>query len=584
MFASMLGVFLSLILLFFILAGIIGAMVSSASSDETTKLESGTVLHVYFKAPIQDRTSDNPFENFDFSSFKSTAQPGLNDIVKNIQKASTDPDISGIYLDLSGISGGMAVMEEIRNALIEFKESKKFIVAYADYYTQGAYYIASVSDKIWVNQEGVVDFRGFSSEMPFLKGMLAKLEVEPQVIRHGKFKSAIEPFILDKMSDENKQQVATYVNAFWNHFVTEIAASRKIDVAQLHVIADSVLVQSAEDALTYKMVDKIGYKDEFLTDLASKTSKTEIDDIKFVNLNRYTKTKSTAPAKEFTRDKVAVIYASGDIVGGKGAADQIGSDALSETIRKARLDEKVKAVVLRVNSPGGDALASEVIWREALLCKQSKPFIVSMGDVAASGGYYISCMADTIVAQPNTITGSIGVFGLLFNAKEMFNNKLGVNFDGYETGPYANTGTMTRPLTEGERRILQNSVERVYDTFTQRVADGRKMSQPDVDSIGQGRVWSGIDALQIGLVDVLGGLDDAVAIAAKKAGITNYRVSEMPEQKEPLQQFMEELSGDVETRYLKSKLGSDFELVKYANEIMNWKGIQARLPFSVVIN
>lgn len=584
MFASMLGVFLSLILMFFILAGIIGAMISSASSDETTKIESGTVLHVYFKSPIQDRTSDNPFENFDFSSFKSTAQPGLNDILKNIQKAATDPDISGIYLDLSGISGGMAVMEEIRNALLEFKESKKFIVAYADYYTQGSYYIASVSDKIWVNPEGVVDFRGFSSSMPFLKGMLAKLEVEPQVIRHGKFKSAIEPFILDKMSDENKQQVATYVNAFWNHFVTEIAESRKINAAQLHIIADSILIQSAEDALTYKMVDKIGYKDEFLTDLASKTSKTEIDDVKFVNLNRYTKTKSTAPAKEFTRDKVAVIYASGDIVGGKGSADQIGSDALSETIRKARLDEKVKAVVLRVNSPGGDALASEVIWREALLCKKSKPFIVSMGDVAASGGYYISCMADTIVAQPNTITGSIGVFGLLFNAKEMFNNKLGITFDNYETGPYANTGTITRPLTEGERRVLQNSVERVYDTFTKRVADGRKMSQPDVDSIGQGRVWSGIDALQIGLVDVLGGLDDAIAIAAKKAGITNYRVSELPEQKEPLQQFLEELSGDVETRYLKSRLGSDFELVRYANEIMNWKGIQARLPFSVVIN
>ena len=584
MFASMLGVFLSLILLFFILAGIIGAMVSSASSDKESKIEAGTVLHIYFKAPIQDRSSDNPFENFDFSSFKSTAQPGLNDIVKNIQKASSDPDISGIYLDLSGISGGMAVMEEIRNALLDFKESKKFIVAYSDYYSQGAYYVASVSDKIWVNPEGVVDFRGFSSEMPFLKGMLAKLEVEPQVIRHGKFKSAIEPFILDKMSEENKQQVATYVNAFWNHFVTEIAASRKIDEAQLHLIADSILIQSAEDALTYKMVDKIGYKDEFLADLASKTSKTEIDDIKFVNLNRYTKTKSTAPAKEFTRDKIAVIYASGDIVGGKGASDQIGSDALSETIRKARLDDKVKAVVLRVNSPGGDALASEVIWREALLCKQSKPFIVSMGDVAASGGYYISCMADTIVAQPNTITGSIGVFGLLFSARDMFKNKLGVTFDGYETGPYANTGTMTRPLTAGERNVLQNSVERVYDTFTKRVADGRKMSQADVDSIGQGRVWSGIDALQIGLVDVLGGLDDAVAIAAKKAAITNYRVSEMPEQKEPLQQFMEELSGDVETRYLKSKLGSDFELIRYANELMNWKGIQARLPFSVVIN
>ena len=360
---------------------------------------------MYFKAPIEDRSSNNPFENFDFSSFSPSMQPGLNEILKNIKKASQDPDIKGIYLDLSGLQGGMATIEEIRNGLLEFKKSKKFIYAYSDYYTQGSYYLASTADQIWVNPEGVVDFKGMAAQIPFIKGLLAKLEIEPQVIRHGKFKSAIEPFILDKMSDENREQLSKYVNSFWNHTIREIALSRKIEESQLRAIADSLLLQTSEDALKFKMVDRIGYKDEFLALLKEKTSKGENDDLNLISIKKYSHTSDPEKTKEFTRDKIAVIYASGDIVSGKGEPDQIGSESLSETIRKAREDGKVKAIVLRVNSPGGDALASEVIWREVDLCKKVKPVIVSMGNVAASGGYYISCAADTIVAEPNTITG-----------------------------------------------------------------------------------------------------------------------------------------------------------------------------------
>ncbi len=574
MFASMLGVFLSIILLFVVFAIIASAIISSVSADEKVKVGSGTILHMQFKAPLRDRSSENPFENFNFSSLSSGSQPGLNDILKNIEKAADDNHISGIYLDLSGLQGGFAAIEEIRNALIEFKKSKKFIYAYSDYYSQGSYYLASVSDQIWMNPEGVVDFRGFSAQIPFMKGMFEKLEIEPQVIRHGKFKSAIEPLILDKMSDENRQQVASYMNALWNHYISKIAVARKVDASQLQTIADSMLIRTTEDAVRLKLIDKSGYKDQFLADLKSLSDKSASDELKMVSIKKYTK--APGNEKEFTRDKIAVIYASGNIVSGKGNSDEIGSESLSETIRKAREDEKVKAVVLRVNSPGGDALASEVIWREMDLCRKVKPVIVSMGDVAASGGYYISCAADTIIAQPNTITGSIGVFGVIFNVQKLFNNKLGITFDGYETAPYADLGTPFRSLSEPEKQIIQQSVERVYTTFTTRVADGRNMPVNMVDSIGQGRVWAGSDALRLGLVDMLGGLDDAIAIAADKAGLKNYRISELPEQKEPFMQIMEEISGDMETRWMKHKLGSNYNLFESYRSVSTLQGIQAR--------
>ncbi|MDQ3049520.1 MAG: signal peptide peptidase SppA [Bacteroidota bacterium] len=576
MFASMLGVFLSIILLFFIFAIIVSAIVSSVSVDEKVKVTSGTILHMEFKAPLRDRSSENPFANLDFSSLSSGSQPGLNDIIKNIEKAADDNNISGIYLDLAGLQGGFAAIEEIRNALLEFKKSKKFIYAYSDYYSQSSYYLASVSDQVWMNPEGVVDLRGFSAQMPFMKGMFEKLEIEPQVIRHGKFKSAIEPLILEKMSDENREQVATYMNALWNHYISKVAVSRKIEATQLQTIADSVLSRTTEDALRLKLIDKSGYKDQFLSDLKSLSDKSAGDDLVMVTLKKYTRAPRSGTEKEFTRDKIAVIYASGNIVGGKGNSDEIGSESLSETIRKAREDEKVKAVVLRVNSPGGDALASEVIWREMDLCRKVKPVIVSMGDVAASGGYYISCAADTIIAQPNTITGSIGVFGVLFNVQKLFNNKLGITFDGYETAPFADLGTPFRALTEPEKQIIQQSVERVYTTFTTRVADGRNMPINNVDSIGQGRVWAGSDALRLGLVDMLGGLDDAIAVAAEKAQLDNYRISELPEQKDAFKQIMEEIAGDMETRWIKYKLGSNYNLFESYRSVSNLQGIQAR--------
>lgn len=584
MFASMLGFLLTIFIFFFISIWIIGALVSSASSEKTVKVEKGSILHMNFKAPIVDRSSNNPFDNFDFTSFSTSKQPGLNELLKSLENAAQDPHVEGIYLDLSGLEGGMATVEELRDGLIEFKKSKKFIYAYSDYYSQGSFYLASVSDQIWLNPEGVVEFKGMAAQVPFFKGLLEKLEVEPQVIRHGKFKSAVEPFILDKMSDENREQLAKYVNSFWSHMVTEISVSRKLDAQQIMMVADSLKLQTAEDALNYKFVDKIGYKDEFLSLLQEKTSAKTSEDLKLVSFNKYSKAKVDGDKKEFTRDKIAVIYASGTIVSGKGEPDEIGSESLSQTIRKAREDEKVKAVVLRVNSPGGDALASEVIWREMELCKKVKPVVVSMGDVAASGGYYISCGADTIVAQPNTVTGSIGVFGLFFNLQKMFNNKLGVTFDTYRTGQYSDIGSGIRSLTDAERQIYQNAVERVYSTFTKRVADGRKMAIADVDSLGQGRVWSGSDALASGLVDVMGGLEDAIKIAANMAGVSNYRLSELPEEKDPMKQIMEEISGDVETRWVKYQMGDQFYFYKSAKSVLKMQGIQTRMMYDLSID
>jgi protease-4 len=330
-----------------------------------------------------------------------------------------------------------------------------------------------------------------------------------------------------------------------------------------------------------KLVDKLGYFDEFTSALNAKLGKGSSDKINFITLSKYNKVQESMKGKPFAKDKIAVIYAVGEIEGGDGGDDKIGSEELSAAIREARLDDKVKAIVMRVNSPGGSAIASEVIWREVVLAKKAKPFIISMGDVAASGGYYIACAADTIVAQPNTITGSIGVFGLMFNAQNMLKNKLGITTDSYKTSQYADLGTVLRPMTPSERMMIQHSVDKVYTTFTQRVADGRHMTPAAVDSMGQGRVWSAIDAKRIGLVDVLGGLDDAIKIAAKKAKLDNYRIKELPEEKEPFQAIMEGISGDAETWYMQNKLGVDYRYWNAANEILKIQGIQARSMYDV---
>lgn len=577
MFASMLGVFLSLILLIFLFAGIIAIMVNVAGGKEI-KVSQGTILHIDLQYPLTDRSSDNPLEGFDFTTMQNRSQPGLNEILKNLEKASKDANIEGIFLDLSGDLGGMASMEELRSALLEFRKSGKYIYSYSDYYTQANYYLASVSDKIWLNPEGEVDFRGMAAQLPFIKGLLEKLEIEPQVIRHGKFKSAVEPFIQDQMSEENREQTTKYVDSFWNHIIREISFTRKLKPDVLTEAANNLTLQTSGDALQIGLVDQLGYRDEFLDMLRKKSKKKKSDKLNFISLSKYRHAPETGIEREFTRDKIAVIYASGNIVQGKGGAEEIGGLDLSETIRKARENKNIKAVVLRVNSPGGDALASEVIWREVELCSKEKPVIVSMGDLAASGGYYISCAADRIVAQPNTITGSIGVFGILFNAGKMFKNKLGITFDQYKTGNYSDLGNMTRSLTEAEKAIIQNSVERVYATFTRRVSEGRNMSIAAVDSIGQGRVWSGADALAIGLVDTLGGLDDAIAIAARKAKISNYRITELPEKKDPFRQLITEFTEGTETRYLQRRLGKHYSTYRELEYLSRYEGIQARMP------
>jgi protease-4 len=581
-FASFIGTLLASFILIFIIIGIIGAIAALSGTDKEVEIKENSILVMKFDGPIKDRGSKNPFENLS-SLISKEESIGLDDILNNIEKAKEDNNIKGIYIETSSLPAGLAMVEEIRTKLLEFKNTGKFILAYSEYYSQKAYYLASVADKIYLNPQGAIEFKGLSAELMFFKNALAKLEVEPQIIRHGKFKSAIEPFILDKMSDENREQTMTYMSAIWNHMMEGISKSRNISIEELNKIANEILLQKAEDAIKYKFADQLAYKDEVLEILKEKTEAKAIDKINSVSIADYTYAK-VDKKKEFTKDKIAVIYAVGEIDSGEGDDEEIGSERISKAIREARLDDKVKAIVLRVNSPGGSALASEVIWREVTLAKQAKPVIVSMGNVAASGGYYISCAADTIVAEPNTITGSIGVFGVLFNAQGFMNNKLGVTIDTVKTNMYADIGSIYRPLTASERDIIQKSVEHVYDVFITRVAEGRKLSKEQVDEIGQGRVWSGIDAKKIGLVDVLGGLETAIEIAAQKAGLENYKIVSLPKQKNPIDELISKGTSGVEEAMIKHFFGENAKYLMTLNRLKKYSGIQARMPYEIEIH
>ncbi len=575
-FASMLGFLLAGFLVFLILIGILVSAVSMGNK-ETVVVPEKTILVLTLDQPISERSSDNPLAHLNFSRPDMSSQLGLNDIVKNINKASADSKVKGIYLELSDIPSGQATIEEIRNALIDFKKSGKFIVAYAEVFTQKSYYLASVADKIYLNPAGGMEFKGMVGQVMFFKGLLDKIDVEAQVIRHGKFKSAIEPFTLDKMSEPNKIQTLTFVSGMWKHMLEGISASRKIPVDDLNAIANEYKIQTPQDAVSQKMVDKLLYKDQVLDELKNRLDVKTAKDLKFMKLGKYAK----APVSESSssQDKIAVIYATGDIKSGEGDEETIGSETISKAIRKARLDDNVKAVVLRVNSPGGSALASDVIWREMVLTKKAKPVVVSMGDVAASGGYYISCAADKIYAYPNTITGSIGVFGIIPNMKEMFNKNLGITFDEVKTNPYADYIPVTRPMNDAEKKIITRDIENIYSTFTTHVSEGRKMTVAQVDSIGQGRVWSGIDAKRIGLVDEFGGLNDAIKEAARLAKLKTYRTQELPEQKDTFQQLMETFAGDKASLSLRNELGAAYPYYKYLSRMSRMQGIQALMPY-----
>ncbi len=574
MFASMIGGLLSLVVLFFLFFVIIMGIVASSSEDDKVDVKENSILRITLSENISERTADNPFEDFDFMSLENNSSVGLKEIISTIAKAKDDQNIKGIYLDVSSVSGGLTTIEEIRNALLDFKKSNKFIYAYSEIYTQKAYYLASVADSIYLNPAGLLELKGFNAQYMFFKGALDKLEIEPQIIRVGSFKSAVEPYMQTQMSDSNRLQTNVFMGSIFNHMIANIADARKLNVDTVKNIAVELKVRSAEDAVTHKLADALRYKDEVLTTLMKASNRSSIKDLNFIDLKKYIKSAKASVSTD--KNKIAVIYANGEIVGGEGNENIIGSERISRAIRQARLDDQVKAVVLRVNSPGGSALASDVMWREIVLTKKIKPVIVSMGDVAASGGYYIACAADVIVAEPTTITGSIGVFGILFNAQKFFNNKLGITFDQVKTGKYADLGDYTRALTESERFIIQNEVNRIYEDFTQKVALGRNMPIEKVKNIAEGRVWSGIDAKRIGLIDEFGNTDTAIAIAAKKAKLSSYRVISLPEIEDPIKKLMRNLSAEAKIYFMPEEYKALLPYAKTLDIINNNKGIQTR--------
>lgn len=474
-------------------------------------------------------------------------------------------------------------MDEIRQAMIDFKESGKFIVAYGETYTQNAYYLATVADKVYLHPEGSIDFRGLNSELIFFKNMLEKVGVEPQVIRHGKYKSATEPFFLEQMSPENREQVLSYVSSIWNSVLKGISDSRGLTVNHINDVANAYNTRNAALALESRMIDGIMHRDEVLEELRERLEKDEARDIEFVELSKYMNVPESKEARApRSSDKIAVIYGMGNILSGSGNERSMGSDRIAAAIREARLDESVKAIVFRINSPGGSALASDVILREVKLASGVKPMIASMGDVAASGGYYVACGADMIVASPSTITGSIGVFGMIPNMQNFFNNKLGITFDNVKTNEYADMMTVSRPLRPNERDIIQENIEQVYSTFTTHVAEGRGISVAQVDSIGQGRVWSGAEAVQIGLVDELGGLTYAIEKAAEKAGLETYRLVEYPTRKDFFTQLLEDF-GQVQEVFVKRKLGEAYQYYKQVEQMNQMTGILTRMPYDIII-
>lgn len=575
------SVFVTLISFFVILSVLVLIGLSTSQSDGETSINDQTVLEIRLNENIVDRSSE-----FDFdinSLMNEDIALGLNQILKSIEKARYDERVKGIYLNVQSINAGSATINEIRHKLQTFKDSTdKFIVAYSEVYTQSAYYLSSVAHKVYLHPEGAIEFKGLSYEGMFFKGALEKLNVEAQIIRHGKFKSAVEPYILDKMSVENREQVSLFVSTIWNNLKSQIAQSRNLSISKLDNIADSLLVKSAKDAVEYHLADALLYEDQ-VNDTLKKLIQVQPDDkVTKVSLKEYASV-GVNTGKKYSKDKIAIIYAQGTINSGKGDNQSIGSETTSKAIRKARKDDKIQAIVLRVNSPGGSALASETILREMELAKTVKPVIVSMGDVAASGGYYIACKADTIVANPTTITGSIGVFGVVPNIEGMLENKLGITTDRVNTNKYSDLGSITRPLTTREKAIIKNQIERIYDTFISHVASGRNLKKEDVDAVGQGRVWTGEDAKRLGLVDVLGGLEDAVSIAAKMANIDNYRVTNLPKLKNPIEEFFTDFSVQIKHKLIKDEIGQSYLYYKQLNEIQNMDRIQMRMPMQFEI-
>lgn len=584
--ASFAAIVVATLLFIFLIAGLVSSLASMSEQPITVKEHSLLILKLDNK--IVERKSNNPFEDIEFPGMEKSSTTGLNQIFHAIRQAKNDDKIMGIYLELSEISAGYASAEEIRNALIDFKTSGKFIYAYSDAISQKAYYLASVADSLMLNPVGMFDFRGLNAEHTFFKKALDKFGIEMQIVRgkDNKFKSAVEPYMYDKMSPANREQTTLYLATIWNHVLKGISEKRKISIDQLNEYANSVMTfRTAETAQKSHFFDNLKYRDQVLTDLRSLAGLKVNAEIPIVTVSEYDKIATDAKAKALIKDRIAVVYAEGEIdTGSSNSSHDINSKDVSQGIREARIDTTVKAIVLRVNSPGGSAYGSEVIWREVKLAQEVKPVIVSMGDYAASGGYYISSPAAVILANPTTITGSIGVFGTIPNFGELLNNKIGITFDNVKTNEHSDMPSVTRKMTPFEVSLMQSHVESTYGIFLSHVADGRKMTTAGVDSIGQGRVWSGVNAKSNHLIDGFGGLKEALKIAADKAGITEYRIKELPKQKDPFTELLKNFSARMQTKMMESVMGTSYDYWKNLSREANAKGIYARMPFNLDIN
>ena len=583
--ATIVGIFLVNIIGFFLLFIIVGAIMST--TEKQVIVSNNSMLVINLEKQVVDRAPIDPFKDLNLpGGFYQENKIGLDQVLKSIENAKHDERIKGLYLNSSVVNAGMATVEEIRNALLEFKnECGKPIYAYADFYGQKAYYLATVADTIALNPEGSVDFRGLGGEMMFYKKALEKLGVEMQIVRHGKFKSAVEPFMLEKMSAESKEQSMTYLNSLWGQMLKGISEERGISVEQLNKLADEVQTfNKGEKAVANGLVDVAIYKDQVLDAMRAITGIEANKGIPVIGVSDYADVYVRNPDKKkgYQRTKIAVIYASGDI-GVSMGGDVINADVISREIRAARIDTNYKAIVLRIDSPGGSAYHSDVIWREVDLAAKEKTVVASMGDVAASGGYYIACAADKIVASPNTITGSIGIFGVIPNAGELLNEKLGITTDVVKTNKHSDLITVTRGMSEFERNMMQENIEEGYTTFITKVANGRNMEVAAIDEIGQGRVWSGENAKEIGLVDQFGGINEAIELAAEISGVEDYRIVNLPKQADPFEELFSTAPDKIRAWLLEKELGENLKYYNFLKKASQLKGVYTRMPYDIDI-
>jgi protease-4 len=573
--ATIFGLFLFTVISILMVVGI----ASAAGKEKVAKVEPNSVLKLDLNYSIPEKSNDNPFAGLDMFNTTPKKAVGLTEIRASIKKAKEDANIKGIYLEMGINDNGYATLEAIRQALIDFKKSGKFVYAYGEVVSQKSYYLATAADKIFVNPNGGLELKGFGREIMYFKGMFDKLGIEVQDFHCGSYKSAIEPFLRENMTDANREQLSYIYSDVYSTFLNRIAGDRKMDTATLNNIVNNLMAESPEKSKALNLVDEILYYDEVVDKMKTKLGVDKKKEVEVVGLEKYA---STLDKNLEIESKIAVVYAQGSIVDGEGNDDEIGGEKFAKIFSKLRKDDKVKAIVLRINSGGGSALASDIMWREIVLTKKEKPVVVSFGDVAASGGYYIAAPGDRIFAQPNTITGSIGVFGLLPNAQKMFKDKLGITFDEVEVTKHGVLGGLTKPLDEEEKAVAQRNVERTYAEFKSRVANGRNKTTDYIETIAQGRVWTGNQAIANGLVDELGGLDEAIAYAAKKANLKekDYRLKAYPEEKSFGEKIAESFK-DAKAQMVREQLGEQYEVYKTLEWLKKSRGLQARMVYDL---